>query len=141
MVKCGKMRDAPQEAGCRLGNRCGNGHQSWVFIGAVTIVLGVNSASAPAELGKEQDDSGITQTLAERAGRVSDLHYALQFKLRAHAESTPGEEVLRFKLRSGATQADLPLDYLDGTISSATLNGVALDPLLTNGHLFSRHIS
>jgi len=106
------------------------------FVGAVTIVLGVNSASAPAELAKEQVDSGITQTLAaERAGRVSDLHYALQFKLRAHAESTPGEEVLRFKLRSGATQADLPLDYRDGTISSATLNGVALDPLLTNGHL------
>ena len=111
-------------------------------IGAVTIMLSASSVSASAELAKDQVDSGITHALAaERAERVSHLHYALQFKLRAHAESIPGEEVLRFTLRSGATQANLPLDYRDGTISSATLNGVALDPLLTNGHLFSRHIS
>ena len=105
-------------------------------IGAVTIMLSASSVSASAELAKDQVDSGITHALAaERAERVSHLHYALQFKLRAHAESIPGEEVLRFTLRSGATQANLPLDYRDGTISSATLNGVALDPELINGHL------
>ncbi|QNI33306.1 ERAP1-like C-terminal domain-containing protein [Alloacidobacterium dinghuense] len=102
----------------------------------VTIGLSVSSASAFAEPAKAKVDSGITRALAvERAGRVSDLHYALRFKLRAHAESMHGEEVLLFTLRSGAGQADLPLDYRDGTISSATLNGVALEPLLTNGHL------
>src|SRR5271170_22433 len=134
MVKCGKMRD---EAGDWMQAR----QQLWKrasklgVIGA-TIVLGVSSISASAGLTKGQVNSGITQALAaERAERVSDLHYALQFKLRPHAENIPGEEVLRFTLRSEATQADLPLDYRDGTIYSATLNGVALNPSLTNGHL------
>jgi len=103
---------------------------------AATVALGVSLAPAYAEQAKAQVESGITRALAtERAGHLSDLHYVLQFKLRAHAESTPGEEVLLFTLRSGTTQADLPLDYRDGTISSAALNGVALDPLVINGHL------
>jgi hypothetical protein len=66
------------------------------FIGAVTIVLGVNSASAPAELAKEQVDSGITQTLAERAGRVSfdryshDQHFQFYERLLQKLSAIPG---------------------------------------------------
>ena len=100
------------------------------------IGLGVSSASSPAELAKQEVDSGITRALAaERVERVSELHYALQFKLREHAERMLGKESLRFTLRSGTTQKDLPLDYRDGTISSAKLNGVALNSSLKNGHL------
>jgi len=105
-------------------------------LGAMGATIMLSASAASGEMAKEPVASGITRALAaERTARISDLHYAIQFKLRAHADKIAGEEVLRFALRPEATQKDLALDYRDGTLSSATLNGVALDPSLMNGHL------
>ena len=78
-------------------------------------------------------EPGVSHQLAiVRAQRLSDLHYSLAFALKPHAASTEATEVLRF---SDSGTGDLPLDYRDGTITSATLNGKPIATALDNGHL------
>ena len=90
---------------------------------------------APAET-MAAPDAGISRALARaRAARVADPHYDLRFTLRPHADAMPGQETLRFTLAADATSADLPIDYREGSISSARLNGVAIATALKNGHL------
>ncbi len=77
--------------------------------------------------------AGISRELASaRAARLSDLHYALTFDVQPHAPTIPGEETLTF-FDSGA--GDLALDYRDGTVSSAQLNGQSISVTLSSGHL------
>ncbi|WP_200949096.1 M1 family aminopeptidase [Frateuria sp. Soil773] len=77
---------------------------------------------------------GIPRTLAqERAARVSDIHYALHFSLVSHAATTEASETLEFTL-SDAGQP-LLLDYRDGRLKSLTINGHAIAPTLSNGHI------
>ncbi len=81
-------------------------------------------------------DSGISHALARaRAARVSDLHYGLHFTLRPHAVNMPGRETVRFTLAETQVKNDLPIDYREGTLHSAKLNGAAIPAELKNGHL------
>lgn len=78
---------------------------------------------------------GIPRELAsERAATVSDVRYELAFTLQPKAASSPGREMLRFNLRQEQPR-DLLLDYRDGRISSAKLNGAEVATALDNGHL------
>ena len=86
-----------------------------------------DTMSAPA--------AGVSHDLAKaRAARVSDLHYALQFTLRSHADRMPGRETVRFTLAQRSAD-DLPIDYREGTLQSATLNGQPIPAVLKSGHL------
>ncbi|HEY4357154.1 MAG TPA: M1 family aminopeptidase [Acidobacteriaceae bacterium] len=94
-----------------------------------TLMFSVHTASAATS-----PETGISRALAtDRADRVSDLHYRLDLTLAPHAATMPGKEVLRFKLADTGT--DLPLDFREGTIQAASLNGKPVAPTLTNGHL------
>lgn len=76
---------------------------------------------------------GVSRALAlSRAARFSDLRYHLAFTLRPHASTVNGAETLTFTSR---TAGDLLLDYRDGALLSATLNGRPISTVLDNGHL------
>jgi aminopeptidase N len=97
-----------------------------LFISALLFVL-ANTAIATAE------EAGVAHTLAvTRAARISDLHYRLSFTLKEHEAVVAGTETLTFESK---TAGDLAIDYRDGTIHSATLNGNAIPIELVNGHL------
>jgi aminopeptidase N len=94
----------------------------------------VNLAASAQANAPSQPEAGISHTLAQsRAARVSSLRYELHLSLQPHANTMPGAEILRFTLSDVAT--DLPLDYREGTLTAAQLNGESIDPVLTNGHL------
>lgn len=76
---------------------------------------------------------GIPRELARaRAAAISDVRYHLSFTLAQRAATAPGREELTFSLK--AAQPVL-LDYRDGTVSSVTVNGVAVAAQPENGHL------
>ncbi|HEY5329353.1 MAG TPA: M1 family aminopeptidase [Acidobacteriaceae bacterium] len=76
---------------------------------------------------------GVSHALATaRAARLSNLHYALNFQLTPHGPTIVGHETLTF---TDAGTTDLALDYRDGTISAASLNGKDIPTALDNGHL------
>jgi aminopeptidase N len=78
-------------------------------------------------------EPGVSHALAiTRAARLSNLHYRLSFTLKEHASAIPGTETLTFDSRSAG---DIPLDYRDGILHTATLNGRALPTQLESGHL------
>ena len=78
-------------------------------------------------------DPGVSHALATaRAARLSNLHYALDFQLTPHSPTIAGHETLTF---ADAGTGDLALDYRDGTISAASLNGKGIPTTLENGHL------
>ncbi len=81
-------------------------------------------------------EAGVSRALAvERASRVSEIRYKLDLALRPHAETVSGREVLSFTLKPGDLGRDLPLDFRDGALQSAVLNGISLPSALTDGHL------
>src|SRR5438270_11504046 len=78
---------------------------------------------------------GIPRELArERAAILTDLRYELSFRLEPKAPTAPGRETLRFNLHQQQPR-DLLLDYRDGQIASATVNGDGIATALENGHL------
>jgi aminopeptidase N len=92
-------------------------------------MIGFSMVSAAAA----QAGPGVSHELAmARAARLSDLHYAVAFTLVPHGSTVAGQETVTFT-DSGA--GDLALDYRDGTISEARLNGKVLSVGLVDGHL------
>jgi aminopeptidase N len=88
------------------------------------------SVSAAAETSEE---AGVSRLLAEtRAARLSNIRYDVHFSLVPHAATVPGEETLRF---DDSGSGDLALDYRDGLLLDASLNGKTLSVALVNGHL------
>jgi aminopeptidase N len=78
-------------------------------------------------------EPGVSRALAiARAARVSSLRYQLSFTLSEHASTVAGTETLTFASKSAG---DLPIDYRDGILQSATLNGHPISTELVNGHL------
>ena len=78
-------------------------------------------------------DPGVSHSLAiARAARLSDLRYRLSFTIKEHESAVAGAETLTFVSKSAD---DLVLDYRDGVVQSATLNGKAISTRLDNGHL------
>ena len=95
---------------------------------ALTVAGAAQSAASP------QPEAGVSRALAQaRSARVSGVRYELHLSLRPHAQSMPGNETVRFALTDA--KDDLPIDYRDGTLTSAKVNGQTIDPSLTNGHL------
>jgi aminopeptidase N len=79
------------------------------------------------------EESGVSHALAiARASRLSNLRYQLSFTLKEHEPAVAGAEVVTFESKSAG---DLPIDYRDGVLQSATLNGRAIPRELENGHL------
>ena len=92
-----------------------------LFLFAVTSVL---AAASP---------EGIPRELArERAGRISNVRYQLQFTLVPHAPSVSGHEELRFSLNSAGT---VLLDFREGSAAKLTVNGTAAPANIENGHI------
>ena len=100
-------------------------------VGAVCLCL-VWTAEAVAQV----PEAGVSRTLArQRAATVSDLRYELRLTLQPKSEVMPGDEQVRFTLANDANKSDVWIDFRDGTIQSATLNGVPASTQLENGHL------
>jgi aminopeptidase N len=94
----------------------------WLVMAAVTYSA---AAQAPA---------GIPRDLArQRAGNVSYLRYALHYTLVEHGAQTEATETLRFTLKDSSQP--LLLDFRDGQVSTLTVNGAAVTPDESNGHL------
>ncbi len=110
-------------------------HPRWAFPARLCFMLCLmclNILSA-TEARAASVDAGVSRELAtSRAARLSELHYALSFDLQPHAPTIPGQEVLSF---TDSGTGDLALDYRDGTLSSAQLNGQPFPVALVNGHL------
>ena len=78
-------------------------------------------------------DVGLSHELARaRAERLSHLRYRLSLNLKQHASTVAGTETLTF---TSTTAGGLPIDYRDGVIESAKLNGRSIATQLQNGHL------
>jgi aminopeptidase N len=98
-----------------------------IFVTAAIVLTGTHMSLATAS------EPGVSHALAiARAARISHLHYRLSFKLNEHDSVVSGTETLTFESNAAG---DLPIDYRDGTITSATLNGKAIPTETANGHL------
>lgn len=76
---------------------------------------------------------GIPRELArQRAAEISNLRYHVSFTLTPKADTTVGHEELRFVLK---TATPVLLDYRDGEISAAKLDGTAIPVQTENGRL------
>lgn len=104
---------------------------SWVISCFFTVALGAFALESASSA--QATEPGVTRSLAlARAARLSDLHYALAFTIRPHANALEGRETLLF---SDSVASDLVLDFRDGTLASASLNNHAIATVLENGHL------
>ena len=107
----------------RMGSSATLRHAS---LGLLALAVSAGAAAQPTE-------PGVSHALAiARAARVSDIRYALTFILKPQAESTQASEILTF---TDSGTGDLPLDYRDGTVQTAILNGNDISTELVNGHL------
>jgi aminopeptidase N len=80
-----------------------------------------------------QAEAGVSRALAmARAQRISNVRYELSFKLKEHASTVDGTGTIEF---DNKTAGDLLIDYRDGALSSAVLNGKAISTELDHGHL------
>ena len=85
----------------------------------------LGQASAP--------QAGVSRELARgRAARISDVRYGLRYSVAAKAATIEGKETVRF-VDGGV--GDLAIDFRDGGLGLAALNGVALGTDEINGHL------
>jgi aminopeptidase N len=113
-----------------------NGTRARLGILAGLAFMAATLPAAAQSPGHASPGAGISHELAiSRAARVSDLHYNLGFILAPHAGTMPGHEALRFTLSATGTATNLPIDYRDGAISTATINGQTIPTTLTDGHL------
>lgn len=96
-------------------------------IRASLIVLGALSSAFA------QTPRGIPRELAgKRAMQVSHIRYHLAFVLAPNAATAYGEEEIRFNLK---IPGPVLLDFRDGRLLNASVNGAALTLKAENGHL------
>src|SRR6266704_3874521 len=80
-----------------------------------------------------QSPEGIPRDLArQRAQQISDVRYHLSYTLTPHAPSVAGHEEIQFRLQSAGT---VMLDFREGTIADAIVNGKAAVVKIENGHI------
>src|ERR1700733_16287071 len=81
----------------------------------ITILLAANTAMA------SPTEPGVSRELAiVRAARLSNLRYQLSFTIKEHESAIAGTETLTFDSK---TAGDFRIDYRDGALQAATLNG------------------
>src|ERR1700723_1899681 len=104
-----------------------SGTRTRYLLAAITLIVLSNAAlAAPIE-------AGVSRGLAiTRAARISNIRYRLSFTLKEHESAVAGTETLTFESK---TAGDLPIDYRDGVIQAAALNGHAIGKGLEKGHL------
>jgi aminopeptidase N len=97
------------------------------LLAAIFLFAAVSHVMAIAE------EPGVSHALAiARAARISNLRYQLSFILKEQASAIEGTETVTFESKSAG---DLPIDYRDGVLHSATLNGKAIPADIVSGHL------
>ena len=90
-----------------------------IILASIIILIAFSPSFAEAP-------RGIPRALAtERAAQISNVRYRLAFTLQPQAATTSAEEELRFNLK---TLAPVLLDFRDGQILTASVNGAALNP-------------
>ncbi len=78
-------------------------------------------------------EPGVSRALAiERAARISNLRYQLSFAIKEHGQVVDGTESLIFDSKSAG---NMLIDYRDGILHWAELNGQPISTQLENGHL------
>jgi aminopeptidase N len=78
-------------------------------------------------------EPGVSHALAiSRAERLSKIRYQLSFAIKEHQATVEGIETLSFESK---TDGDLLIDYRDGVLHSAELNGRPISTQTDNGHL------
>jgi aminopeptidase N len=97
-----------------------------LLAGAILLAVPSAAMATPAEPGVSRD------LAATRAARLSNIRYRLSFTLKEHESAVAGIETLTFENRIAG---DLSIDYRDGVLQSATLNGHPISKELENGHL------
>ena len=103
------------------------------MVGALTLMALSGGERARADAVKPK--VGISHGLAvSRAARVSDVRYRIAFALAEHADAIHGRETIAFALAAKGAD-DLVLDFREGSIESAKLNGSSVVTGLVNGHL------
>jgi len=106
-------------------------------IAVIALLSLIASAQAPV---------GVSRELArERAQRIVDVRYELAYTLVAAADSTAGEEEIKFRykpqqlLGNGPLRPTAPgpllLDFREGTVSKLVVNGKELPVKMENGHI------
>jgi len=101
--------------------------------GRVLWVLLAMFLSVVTDMQARVVEEGVSRALAgERAARVKDVRYGLRFTLVPKSPTVEGMETLTF---SDDDAGDLALDYRDGSVSSASLNGRNIPTTIENGHL------
>ncbi len=82
---------------------------------------------------RAQVGTGVSLALAsERAQRIGNVRYALSFTVKEHAGTVQGAGTISF---DNKTAGDLLIDYRDGILQSASLNGRPIAAELDHGHL------
>lgn len=100
------------------------------------VVFSVPAVCSTARNTAQEPEAGVSRALATaRAERLSDLHYKLELSLAPHAESLPGRETVTFELGPKASGDDLLIDFREGKVEVANLNGDGIPTSLLNGHL------
>ncbi len=98
-----------------------------------SLLVAAGIAAASMHCMAADVEPGVSRALAmERASRISDVRYTISLTLAERASDLPGTETIKF-LSKGT--GEVALDYRDGQIASASLNGQALATDLKNGHL------
>src|ERR1700728_2812265 len=102
-------------------------HALRLLAGWAVLAAGIpNAMATPVE-------PGVSHELAiARARSISELHYQLSFAIKEHASAIAGTETVTFESKAAG---ELPIDYRDGAIQSATVNGHAIATDEVNGHL------
>jgi aminopeptidase N len=96
-----------------------------IILASIIVLIAFSSSFADAP-------RGIPRALAtERAAQISNVRYRLAFTLQPQEATTSAEEELRFNLK---TLAPVLLDFRDGQILTASVNGAALTLKSENGH-------
>jgi aminopeptidase N len=98
-------------------------------VGLIAMLM----AMAMPLAGQVVPETGVSHALAmARAARLSGLRYDLRFALEAHAAKIKATETVTF---TDSGSGDLPVDFRDGELESATLNGHPLPIKTVNDHL------
>jgi aminopeptidase N len=100
------------------------------------MLLAVSRAAVAApvvDLVSAHVDAGVSRELAtERSAWISGVHYQLSLAIKEHASAIAGTETVTFESK---TAGELPIDYRDGILQSATVNGRTIPATEENGHL------
>src|SRR3984893_14286124 len=97
-----------------------------IILASIIILTALSTTFAEAPRGIPRDFARV------RAAQISNVRYRLAFTLVPQAATTSAEEELRFSLK---TLAPVLLDFRDGQLLSASVNGAELTLKSENGHL------